>query len=204
MSLPTGKLGGPYGFVLDVGAFRGDFARACRSAWPRVEVVSFEPLEPRPDDAAWAWNAVALGAEAGRRTINRCEFVPSSSLLPMADLHKTAFPYAAASEPVEVDVVRLDDLAADELDGDPRRKLLKVDVQGSELDVLRGAERTLREVDGVVLEVSWEVLYHGAPTFAELDLALADAGFRHLRRVEELRHPRTRALLQSDEVWLRS
>ena len=44
MSVNPADLGGPFTTVLDVGEFRGDFARACHDRWPDARVLSFEPL----------------------------------------------------------------------------------------------------------------------------------------------------------------
>jgi FkbM family methyltransferase len=202
MSVNPADLGGPYASVFDVGAFRGDFARACLAEWPDAGVESFEPLEERkgPGDPRWAWHRCALGASAGLATMTRCTFVPSSSVLPMAALHEQAFPYTKGGTEVEVGMARLDEFAA--LIREPA--LLKIDVQGYELEVMRGAGAALWRFDGVVLEVSHAELYHGAPTPEELAAALQGAGFTHQARVDELAHPKTKVLLQSDEFWARA
>lgn len=168
MSLDTAKLGGPYRTVFDVGAFRGDFARACLAEWPECGVESFEPLEERQGegDPRWAWHRVALGARPAWTTMTKCVFVPSSSMLPMAKLHEDAFPYTKGGTEVGVPM------------------------------------ETVDEYDDLVREP--EELYEGAPTPDELAAFLTEAGFHHVRRVDELSHPkRPRRLLQTDELWTR-
>jgi FkbM family methyltransferase len=141
VSFKPDQLGGPYYTVFDVGAFRGDFSRACRSAWPDACIYSFEPLEPQPDDLDdnWRWFPIALGPISELATMNVCEFIPSSSFLPMAEKHKTAFPYTREHTQTTVRVNTLDafkDLIQD-------RALLKIDVQGYEYQVLLGGEQAL-------------------------------------------------------------
>jgi hypothetical protein len=52
--------------------------------------------------------------------------------------------------------------------------------------------------------VSWETLYHGAPTPAQLATFLQANGFEHQARVDSLYHPKApKVLLQSDELWAR-
>lgn len=203
MSINPADLGGPYATVLDVGAFRGDFARASLEAWPDTRVLSFEPLEPKPDDTdtdRWTWFPTALGRQDGLVTINRNEFVPSSSILPMAQLHATAFPYTAKVTEAQVGIIPLDEFI--ELVAAPA--LLKIDVQGYELEVLRGGTLALTRCQAVVLEVSWETLYHGAPTPAQLATMLQACGFEWVREVDALYHPKSPKLkLQSDELWVR-
>lgn len=204
MSVDTDLLGGPYATVLDVGAFRGDFARAALKTWPDTRVLSFEPLEPKPEDAdteQWTWFPTAIGEADARVTINRNEFVPSSSILPMANLHRSAFPYTKRVTEAEVGMLPLDQFVA--IVKAPA--LLKIDVQGYELHVLKGAaQQVLKLCTAVVLEVSWEPLYHGAPTPAQLATLLGANGFEHMSRVDDLYHPRApKLLLQSDELWVR-
>jgi FkbM family methyltransferase len=55
--------------------------------------------------------------------------------------------------------------------------LLKIDVQGSELDVLKGAVLTLRETAVVELEVEFVPLYEEQPLFAEVDIFMRNNGF---------------------------
>lgn len=195
---------GQFRTVIDVGAFRGDFALSALAADPEVKVLSFEPLEKRPRrwmgyKRRWAWHAVALGNVPGLVTMHRNEFIPSSSVLPMLDLHREAFPYTVKTDEVEVGMATLDEFywAIDS------PALLKIDVQGFEFEVLSGAMDTLTLCEAVVCEVSHAPLYAGTPSFEDLDGLLSRAGFHHSRRVEQLDHPETKALLQSDELWVR-
>ena len=54
---------------------------------------------------------------------------------------------------------------------------MKIDVQGTELDVLAGAAETLCFVDWILLEVAFDPVYEGEPLFAEVDAALRAAGW---------------------------
>lgn len=203
MSYSPRALDGPYETVFDVGAFRGDFARACLAEWPDVVTHSFEPLEPTPLDVAvfprWFWHTCAIGNECDVVVIHRNVFVPSSSMLPMAELHEEAFPYTKGSEEVKVGMVTLEEMSELIIE----RALLKIDVQGFELEVLKGAGEFITAFRAVVLEVSHETLYHGAPTPEELCAWLDAHGFTYSKRVDELKHPRGGELLQSDELWVR-
>jgi hypothetical protein len=76
-----------------------------------------------------------------------------------------------------VDAARLDSLL--ERSGIDRAgfQLLNVDVQGAELHVLRGAERTLASVAAVLVEVHVLELYDGAASEREVDEFLTERGF---------------------------
>lgn len=197
------ELPGPYDHVTDVGADVGSFAQACLQAWSGVTVDSFEPLRQLANlqpDGPWQWHQTAIGREPGRTVLWQNEFSPSSSLLEMCELHREAFPYTIQTDPVEVDVARLD-AYAERVHG---RALLKIDVQGYELHVLEGAGELLDRYAAVVLEVSWVELYRGAAKPVELWDFLTGRGFVHDRRVDEMPHPVLRHVLQSDELFVRA
>ncbi len=55
---------------------------------------------------------------------------------------------------------------------------IKIDTQGSELNVLRGANKTLSSVFGIELEVEFSALYENQPLFPDVDKFLRDSGFQ--------------------------
>jgi hypothetical protein len=83
---------------------------------------------------------------------------------------------------------------------------LKIDTQGFELAVLRGAERSLEHCPLVELELSWVELYSGQPLFDEVHAWMKDHGYRPVSfetgpgQVEA----RTGQTLQNDVIVLRA
>jgi FkbM family methyltransferase len=195
--------------VLDVGANEGQFAHMARRAFPLARIVSFEPLADCHErltaafagDTAFEAHRLALAATPGERAMYRSAFSPSSSLLPMAQLHEEVFPHAAAGERVVVPISTLDDALGAPPPGPPRT-LLKIDVQGSELDVLRGGTRTLNCCALILMEVSFGSLYQGEPTFAEVIRYMAGVGFSAAGFAEQLRRPKTDRPLQADLLFV--
>lgn len=86
----------------------------------------------------------------------------SSSLL-IPDQHLQQYPHIEFTGQEIVNVTRLDDL---DLHG---YNVLNIDVQGYELEVLKGATETLKGVDAIFIEVNTKQLYKGAPHVTELD-----------------------------------
>ncbi|MCH9001961.1 MAG: FkbM family methyltransferase, partial [Planctomycetes bacterium] len=77
-----------------------------------------------------------------------------------------------------VDICTLDQWCRDS-EVDPRRvDLLKLDVQGAELQALYGAKELLNSVRLIYLEVSFVPLYKDCPLHAEIDSFLKECGFR--------------------------
>jgi len=79
---------------------------------------------------------------------------------------------------VKLEAMRLDDVVAMDQLGAP--DFLKLDTQGSELDILRGSSRTLGETSLVEVEVEFCPMYEGQPLFADVDALLRTNGFELL------------------------
>lgn len=118
---------------------------------------------------------VAVGS-GGQRPFHATRFAPASSLYPPNHALLKAFLALPTMLEVEtvvpMDTVRLEDVAQiDDCD------LLKLDVQGGELDVLLGAGALLDGTVAVVTEVEFVPLYEGQPLFADVDTLLRARGF---------------------------
>ena len=147
----------------------------------RATVVGFEPLREECErlnklhGPAHRYLPVAV-ADGRRRTFYRTSAPMNSSLYrPNHGLLRKFKELANLFDIVgteEIDTVRLDDVA--EL-GDI--DFLKIDVQGAELDVLRGAARVLRDAVIVLTEAEFVPMYEGQPLFGDIDVALREAGF---------------------------
>lgn len=172
--------------VVDGGANVGQFARAMAETFPEARVVSFEPL---PEAAAAYRGALvgeprvrlveaALGAEPGTVTFHRQAYSLSSSVLPPADA-------ATHTTTLEVAVTTLDAALADETI--PPDTLVKLDLQGYEMEALRGAPTVLCQARHVLLETAFRSSYRGEARFEDLQVLLAGYGYRFLRPIDILR-----------------
>jgi FkbM family methyltransferase len=178
----------PIDLILDVGANTGQFAREMRGKFPQAHIVSFEPLpEPFAELERWAkadGNATALNLGLGENdaTLPFYRHVGHSASSSMLQTHNTgvaAFPQMGQAELTEIAVRRLDDaLAAIGRPAGPST-LLKLDVQGFELAVLRGAPETLRMVGVLISEVNIDPIYIGQARFRDLAELAHQAGLRY-------------------------
>jgi FkbM family methyltransferase len=161
--------------VLDVGANTGPFARTLRDAGYGGRIVSFEPQRAAFDelqaacsgDLAWECQKIALGSIDGEVELHLAGNSSSSSLLQMTERHVTAAPESRYVGSERVAVRRLDTIR-DEVSRREDIVYLKADVQGFELEVLRGAEQTLEQVTLAEVELSLTPLYRGSPTLADV------------------------------------
>lgn len=195
--------------VLDIGANEGQFAELIRDLCPRAQIYSFEPLPDvhgllqrrfREDPSVFPVH-LGLSDQVGRMLMNRSAFTPSSSLLPMADLHRTEFPHTAMQTTVEVEVQRLDDWMANSgLEVGPHL-LVKLDVQGHEQAVIRGGTDTFRQARLAVVEVSFFELYEGQPLFDDIYRQLSALGYVYRGSLEQTFSHRQDRILFADALF---
>jgi FkbM family methyltransferase len=195
--------------VIDVGAHNGGFSRAIRVILPGAHVYAFEPLPDAYDklktkferDTLCRTFPVALGEQGGQVKFWRSKFSKASSVLPMADTHKLEFPWSSELVPINAQIAALDDFLHD-IDLVPK-VLLKLDVQGYEDRVIRGGLAILRNVDYILTEVSFRVLYEGQASFDDLYQLLKQLGFSYAGNIDQLRSPTDGSVLQADALFVR-
>ncbi|MCE3003896.1 MAG: FkbM family methyltransferase [Xanthomonadaceae bacterium] len=186
--------------VFDVGAHDGDFTALALATWPDACVHCFEPLPDKrqPLLARFAHRAVAvhgdlLGATSGEAVTLSCVGTASSVLREHA---------GPVGEPLALSTRALDDLvAAGALPSSC--DLLKIDVQGYELAVLRGAQRLLERTRVLLLEVNLLDIHVGLPLLHEVTAWLAERGFVADDLAGITRRPLDDALWQVDLVFAR-
>lgn len=169
--------------ILDVGANEGQFAEKIRKYFPSTKIDSFEPLEVCftklkqnfEKDKNFKAHHFALGNENNTIMINMNESLPSSSILEMTEIHHKNYPSTYKSSSKEIDVKRLDDCnnIVDKND----KLLLKIDVQGYELNVLKGSINSLKFIKVIIVEYMYEKLYEGQSEFDELNDFLKSHNF---------------------------
>jgi FkbM family methyltransferase len=197
--------------VVDVGANAGQYGQALRSMGYRGQIVSVEPLpDAWPElerrsvkDSRWRAIHLALGKSDSIAPMFVAENSYSSSLYPTTSDHERAAPGARAIGQIDVEVHRLEGVA-DDLIGSARTPLLKVDTQGSELDILEGAGAAIARFAGVQVELSLVPMYVGAPTIWEVVDWLEARGFILCELEPEFSDPVTGRLLQVNGIFFRS
>jgi hypothetical protein len=82
--------------------------------------------------------------------------------------------------------------------------LLKVDVEGAELDVIAGAESTLGHTEAVIVETSIAPRFKGGAEFADVVAAMSEHGFSVFDILAGIDFPERGRLYQVDLVFVRS
>jgi FkbM family methyltransferase len=180
--------------LFDIGA-RGGIDPRWDRFHPILDVLGFEPdteecerlnLSAAQLPYRSRFIPFALGSEDREVTFNVCRWPVASSVFePNLDF-LSDFPHAAGL----MAVVERRTIRTMPLDAISGRELiapdcLKIDVEGAELDVLRGAEDTLAEALVLDVEVELNPLFRDQPLFGDVDAHLRERGWRllGLRRV---------------------
>lgn len=169
--------------VVDVGANRGQFSIVADACHPGTKLYSFEPLpEPaqifkrvfRNNDNVELFEC-AVGPEEKDAKIHISGRDDSSSLYPITELQDKIFPGTAERRESVVKVKPLESV----LDGAKLESpsLLKIDVQGYELEVLKGSDLLLDSFDYIYVECSFVELYKGQALAKDVISFLASRSF---------------------------
>jgi FkbM family methyltransferase len=168
--------------VIDVGANEGQFGLSLRRRGYYGRIASFEPIpqvyarlrQLTFRDANWSSQELALGDYDGSATLRVAKSSQLSSLLPSTKWNEDRESNVAQVRCETVAIRRLDSILP-ELKTD--RPFLKVDVQGAEEKVLRGAKESLSRMVGVQLEIALYEFYEGQLLLQESLRFMNDLGF---------------------------
>jgi hypothetical protein len=116
--------------------------------------------------------------------------------------HRRAEPRSEYVGSEECEVVTLDGLRERLIDP-AEHAYLKLDVQGSELDVLKGAEEVLDQVEVIQAELSLLPLYDGAPLLGPVVRYLDERRFGLVGLTPAFVDRSTGAILQVDGIFTR-
>lgn len=184
--------------VLDVGANRGQFADDLRKIGYAGPIVSFEPVASEfqtmqqrfKKDRAWRGYPFALGSEEETKSIIIPKLTVMSSLLePVVGKgeHKTEM----------IQIRRLDGLMPSILQQfNANRIFLKMDTQGYDLEVFKGAAGCLDQIQGLQSELSVQPLYKGMPRYLQALETYEAAGFELHNLSAVVRNPRVGWLVE--------
>lgn len=197
--------------VLDIGANSGLYALELRNDINYTKrILSFEPLtaafelllQNAKNDSAWEVFNYALGDVVESREINIAGNSFSSSLLNMLPSHTKSAPQSRYIGKETIAIKTLDSVFP-ELCRVSKNIYMKVDTQGFESRVLRGAARTLPQIDTIQMEMSLVPLYDGELLFCEMCALMENMGYTLIALENAFSDPNSGQLLQVDGIFHR-
>ena len=194
-------------FIVDVGANIGQTLETFLSWWSSARCLSLEPLpgafaELQGVVSKYSGRAEAIncgvGSKPGNMALNASKTQSTNSSFRNfnKDAETAQAHHGLRSTPsflelgaednyeVEVSVAKLDDILTSSKNksatwfNENSVDILKIDTQGWELEVLRGATEVLKRTKVVLTEWQFDDIYGQPPPLHELDKILSDAGFR--------------------------
>jgi FkbM family methyltransferase len=194
------RLGFAPAAAIDVGAYVGDWSRSFKHIFPDTFVLMIEPQQSkraRLEAVAAEFPHVELrcallGAEA-QGNVRFHELETASSVL-----EESVNKHAAT---IYLPMTTLDAITQGTPFAAP--SFLKLDVQGYELEILKGGTNTLQSVEAVLMEVNLLALHDGAPLFHESAEYMGQLGFQVYDLCGFVRRPYDDALWQADVIFVR-
>lgn len=186
--------------IVDVGAYRGDFARLVLGIWPSASVVCCEPLPQQlkmlqkiaENDSRISIVNRIVGAQEQHDVVLHCAETASSVL---EEQCVQAFPE------IHCPMTTLD-LLFECTFSDQAADLIKIDVQGYELEVLRGAEKCLQGSSALLIECNLLDIHKNVPLMHEVVGWLAEREWRVYDIAGLTRRPLDGALWQADFIFV--
>ncbi len=174
--------------IFDVGANVGDSIKRFTSLFFNPMIHSFEPtaelaekIKKKFNSSRVKINNYALGEKKSKRNLYQYNYHRVNSFYPMEDnskYKKQRIKKDNDENIKEVDVISIDEYC--EKNGIKRINLLKIDTQGSEAEVLRGANNLLKNklIDVVELEYIFGIAHKDANSLFEIEKELSTNDYK--------------------------
>ena len=190
--------------VLDVGSYHGQFGDMIHEVWPQAHVISLEA-----DHTHAAINPGQITVCLGSQDNTWVEFhtLPGAGVKTGASYYKELTPYYQTSVSMPMQTVTLDTLCAQQAWHSElwsTQGMIKLDTQGSELDILRGAHKFLQSEQPryILAEVSHKPYNLNAPRASEVIHWLHERGYQFVD-VWGITYDTQNSLLQTDILFER-
>src|SRR5438105_899402 len=154
--------------IYDIGAFHGYWTKAARKVFPDAQYVLFEANAENAPKLDQSGERYLIAALAGEDRAEKPFYLPKHAVGTGASLYREQSEHYAGdnARAVTVTTRRLDALVAEH--HLPSPDLIKLDVQGAELDVLAGAAGILQSTSALIAEVSLLAHNEAAPLVADV------------------------------------
>jgi FkbM family methyltransferase len=163
--------------ILDVGAQIGDFSKECIEHWPSVKIIMLEATkecESHLKPIGQPYKICVLGEESGK-TVDFYKTKSADTNTGNSIYKENTIHYEGDKLVVEKrELETLTELLGDEAYFD----LIKLDTQGSELDIMRGGINIIKRTPIIIIEMSYVEYNIGAPSFQDVNTFMEKMDFR--------------------------
>ena len=180
--------------VYDIGANKGEWSTQVAEWLPGAKFVLFEANaihEPLLAARGFDYAIALLSSDFEPKAFFQIGGTGDSYLKELSHHYEGVTPVRRDSQPLDYLV---------ESRGFPLPDFVKIDTQGSELDVIKGGEQTLRNATFMLLECPVQEINQGAPDLADYMATLKNLGFKPSSIVEH--HESNGELFQVDILFV--
>lgn len=193
--------------IIDIGSNKGQFILLILKFFPKLKIYSFEPIKELLDKQKNIFNLrenifffnYGIGSKNKNLNFFITERTDSSSFLKINTSGNYNNDYFV-KEKRNIKIRNLDQILKNKNLTKPI--LIKIDVQGYELEVLKGAKQILSKVDYILLETSKNRMYNKQPIEREIVNFLRRKKFRSLKALPWLKIKNTK-FMQRDILFER-
>lgn len=162
------------GVIYDIGACVTTWAKAAKEVWPDAQVVLFEAF----DKLAFLYEGyqyhIGVLSDVDGKTVR---FYQHDTMCTGNSYYREMCSHVYQDDTyVEKTTIRLDSVVAQR--GFPMPDLVKIDVQGSEMDVIKGGQATLSHTKHLIVEMQHHPYNEGAPLVGETLPIVESLGFK--------------------------
>ncbi len=163
--------------IYDVGAHHGDWTKEASKVFPTAEFFLFEANSDHTDDLRATKHRYFISALGQEDLKSKPFYLPKEGITTGASLYVENTPYYEAENLLTrfVPLARLDTLVRE--NALPLPDLVKLDIQGAEIDAMIGAPACLSHCQALITEASLVTYNKGAPLFAEVVTWITQRGF---------------------------
>lgn len=186
--------------IYDIGAHQGDWADEIKATLPDTKLISFEANPDHAEALKSKGHEFHIGL-LSKPGVTECEFYspePSATGSTGGSYYKEVTPIYNDLEGKKLKATTLDALVAS--NHMPQPDLIKIDTQGSELDIISGGDATFRSAKWIIMELPVVRYNVGAPEISEYLNLMNEIGFVPIN-VTEI-HKFGSILIQLDFLFL--
>ncbi len=175
---------------IDVGSYKGEDSKTMNFLFPKVKIIAFEPdlgnfnyIQKKIKIKNFEIFKLALSNREGRTVFHSHPLSFLSSELTVLYQNQDRDYFNKKTENYQVETTTLDIFFRNrKLTG---KVLLKIDTQGTEGNVIKGAEKLLKIVDIIHIETPFKLIYKNQTSFDEIYKILTKHGFKFIGEAKE-------------------
>jgi hypothetical protein len=173
--------------ILDIGANVGQFHMLCKNYFPNSYIFSVEASKECESYLKQITNQYYIGLLAKDNSDYKFYSIKNNPVNTGNSIYKELTEHYSDSnlEILNKKGIKLDDLFESESEFD----LIKIDTQGSELDIILGGAQLCSKAQGILLEVSLTQYNENSPLYNEVIKFMDNFGFKKTEILDENNHP---------------